>query len=215
MKDTINRREFLGRAGLTLAVVTTPSGLQVFALGEADTEGDSFSPSALYTITPDNRITVMVSRSEMGQGIHTAIPMIVAEELEADWNQIRAEQAPTRKEYFDPPQYNRMVTAGSGSVRNLYEHLRKAGAAGREMLVQAAAQKWDVPDWECQALQGKVLHNASGRSFSYGELCQEAAQLPVPENPRLKHKSEFKILRIRLIYGIGLLAKILKMPEMK
>ncbi len=195
MKDTINRREFLGRAGLTLAVVTTPSGLQVFALGEADTEGDSFSPSALYTITPDNRITVMVSRSEMGQGIHTAIPMIVAEELEADWNQIQAEQAPTRKEYFDPPQHTRMVTAGSGSVRNLYEHLRKAGAAGREMLVQAAAQKWDVPDWECQALQGKVLHNASGRSFSYGELCQEAAQLPVPENPRLKHKSEFKILR--------------------
>ena len=135
-----------------------------------------------------------MGKSEMGQGIHTALPMIVADELDADWNQVRIESAPVREEYDDPDAQQGHVTYGSTSVRHLYEPMRKAGAAGREMLLQAAAQKWDVPVSECETSQSQVLHKRSGRAFSYGELCEEAARLPIPENPRLKEKSEFKLM---------------------
>ena len=195
MKNNINRREFLGRSGLTLAVVAAPSGLEVLAMGEADDSSDTFSPTAWYTISPDNSITVMVSKVEMGQGTHTALAMLIAEELDADWNQIRTEQSPVLQEYYDPPRKTGMVTAGSGSIRGMYEHLRKAGAAGREMLVQAAATQWKVPTSECEASQSQIHHSSSGRSLSYGELVEEASQLAVPEQPRLKEKSEFKLLR--------------------
>ena len=193
--STIDRREFLSRTGLSLAVVAAPSGLEVLALGKVDDPSDLFQPTVWYTISPDNQITVMVSKVEMGQGTHTALAMIVAEELEADWNQIRTEQSPVNKDYFDPPRATGMVTAGSGSIRGMYEHLRKAGAAGREMLVQAAATRWNVAAGECEALQSRVHHQSSGRSLSYGELVEDASQLPVPEEPRLKEKSEFKLLR--------------------
>ena len=195
MKSTIDRREFLTRAGLTLAVAATPSGLKVFAMGQTDMESELFQPTVWYTLAPDNQLTVIVNKSEMGQGTHTALPMIVAEELDVKWEQVRIEQAPTRKEYYDPPGFTRQGTGGSSGVRRMYEPLRQAGAAGREMLVQAGAGKWNVPVSECQTSEGKVHHKPSGRSFTYGELVEEASQLPVPENPRLKDKSEFKIMR--------------------
>jgi isoquinoline 1-oxidoreductase beta subunit len=195
MKSNINRREFLGRTGLTLAVVAAPSGLVILALNKADDSSDAFSPTVWYTLAPDGRVTVMVSKVEMGQGTHTALAMIVAEELEVDWNLVQTEQSPVRPEFYDPPRKSGMVTAGSGSIRGMYEHLRKAGAAGREMLVQAAAKKWSVAASECEAIQSQVHHRSSGRSLSYGELVEEASQLPVPEEPRLKEKSEFRLLR--------------------
>ncbi|MEE8347937.1 MAG: xanthine dehydrogenase family protein molybdopterin-binding subunit [Acidobacteriota bacterium] len=195
MKNTIDRREFLNRTGLTLAVVAAPTGLAVLALNKADNPSDTFRPTVWYTIAPDNQITVMVSKAEMGQGTHTALAMIVAEELEADWNLIQTEQSPTSEEYYDPPRNSGMVTAGSGSIRGMYEHLRKAGASGREMLVEAAAAKWGVPARECTASQSQVHHRSSGRSLSYGELAADASQLEVPKEPRLKEKSEFKLLR--------------------
>ena len=195
MKSNINRREFLGRRGLTRAVVVAPSGLEVLALGEADDSSGTFSPTAWYTISPDNSITVMVSKVEMGQGTHTALAMLVAEELEADWNQVRTEQSPVLQEYYDPPRFTRMGTSGSSGVRDMYEHLRKAAAAGREMLVETAATQWNVPASECEASQSRVHHGSSGRSLSYGELVVEASLLAVPEQPRLKEKSEFKLLR--------------------
>jgi len=195
MKSTIDRREFLTRAGLTLAVVATPSGLKVMAMGEADAESDLFQPTVWYHLSADNRLTVLVNKVEMGQGTHTALPMIVAEELDVKWEQVGIEQAPTRKEYYDPPNFTRMGTGGSGGVRGMYEHLRKAGAAGREMLAQAAANQWNVPVSECRTSEGKVHHRASGRSVAYGELVEAASKLSVPENPRLKDKSEFTIMR--------------------
>ena len=195
MSSTIDRREFLTRAGLTLAIAATPSGMKVFAMGQANTESELFQPTVWYTLSPDNQLTVIVNKVEMGQGTHTAHPMIVAEELDVKWEQVRIEQAPTRKEYYDPPRYTRQGTGGSSGVRGMYEHLRKAGAAGREMLAQAAANRWNVPVSQCRTSEGKVYHQASGRSLSYGELVEEASQLPVPENPRLKDKSEFKIMR--------------------
>ena len=193
MSSTIDRREFLTRTGLTLAVVATPSSLKVFALGQAETASEVFSPGPWLQITPDNQVTVLLCKSEMGQGIHTAIPMIVADELEADWSQVRTEMAPVEAEFADPV-HHMHATFGSQSIRHLYHPLRKLGAAGREILVEAAARKWNVAAGECEAIQGKVQHKSSGRSFSYGDLVEEASSLPVPENPRLKRKSEFKLM---------------------
>jgi isoquinoline 1-oxidoreductase beta subunit len=193
MNNTISRRQFLNRAGLTLAIAATPSSLKVFALGPADTAADVFSPGPWLQITPDNQVTVLLNKSEMGQGIHTAIPMIVADELEADWSQVKTEMAPVEAEYADPV-INQHGTFGSMSLRNMYEPLRHLGAAGREILVEAAAKKWNLPVSQCEAIQGRVHHKSSGRSFSYGELVEEASALPVPENPRLKQKSEFKLM---------------------
>ncbi|MCK5353454.1 xanthine dehydrogenase family protein molybdopterin-binding subunit, partial [bacterium] len=184
---------FLTRAGLTLAIVATPSSLKVLAMGPAATASDVFSPGTWLQITPDNQVTILLCKSEMGQGIHTAIPMIVADELEADWSQVKTEMAPVEAEYADPV-INQHGTFGSMSLRNMYEPLRHLGAAGREILVEAAAKKWNVPVSQCEAIQGKVHHKSSGRSFSYGELVEEASLLPVPENPRLKQKSEFKLM---------------------
>ena len=193
MSSTIDRREFLTRAGLTLAIVATPSSLKVLAMGPAATASDVFRPGPWLQITPDNQVTILLCKSEMGQGIHTAIPMIVADELEADWSQVKTEMAPVEAEYADPV-INQHGTFGSMSMRNLYEPLRKLGAAGREILVEAAAKKWNVPVSQCEAIQGKVHHQASSRTLTYGELVEEASALPVPENPRLKQKSEFKLM---------------------
>ena len=192
MKSTIDRREFLNRAGLTLAIAATPSSFQVFAMGQ-DTPTEMFSPGPWLQITPDNRVTILLCKSEMGQGIHTAIPMIVSDELEADWNQVETEMAPVEAEFADPV-HHMHATFGSQSIRHLYLPLRKLGAAGREILVQAAARKWNVAVTECEAIQSKVRHTSSGRTFSYGELVEEASSLPVPENPRLKQRSEYKLM---------------------
>ena len=194
MKDGLNRREFLKRTGLTVAVVATPAGLSVLSL-RAQSGGafQGFHPAAWFTLKPDGRVTVFVAKSEMGQGIHTALPMILADELEADWTQVDIEHAPVTPEYADPVQGSQ-VTYGSTSIRHLYEPLRKAGAAGRQMLVEAAAQKWNVSANECQASQGQVHHRGSGRSLSYGALAEAASALPVPDNPPLKEKEEFRLI---------------------
>jgi len=191
----ITRRDFVKSAGLTLAVAAGPAGLRTFAISEADTGADGFQPTVWYTVSPDNRLTVMVNKSEMGQGTHTAHAMIVADELGVKWDQVQIEQAPARKAYFDPPSQRFQGTGGSSGTRGMYEPLRQAAAAGREMLVEAAAGQWQVPVSDCLASEGKVHHRPSGRSLSYGELAEEASKLPVPETPRLKDKSEFKIMR--------------------
>ncbi len=163
MNNAIDRREFLTRAGLTLAVVATSSSLKVFALGPQATGSEIFSPGPWLQITPDNQVTILLCKSEMGQGIHTAIPMIVADELEADWDQVRTEMAPVEAEYADPV-INQHGTFGSMSLRNMYLPLRNLGAAGREILLEAAAQKWNVPVSQCEAIQSKIHHQARGRS---------------------------------------------------
>ena len=190
----ISRRTLLAGAGLTLVVAATPAGLRFIARAKPDAISEALDPSIWVRITPDNQVTVVMCKSEMGQGIHTALPMIVADELDADWNQVRIQKAPVREEYDDPEAQQGHVTYGSTSVRHFYQPLRKAGAAGREMLMQAAAERWDVPVGECETSLGQVHHQGSGRVLSYGELCEAAGRLPVPENPRLKEKSEFTLM---------------------
>src|SRR5207248_4457335 len=141
---------------------------------------DVFAPNAYLKITPDNKVTVVVARSEMGQGVRTALPMILAEELEADWKQIAIEQAGASTLYGD------QTTGGSASVRTTWDPMRKAGAAAREMLISAAAAEWGVPRSTCKAENSTIVHSASNRRLSYGQLATKAASLPVPTDPQLK-----------------------------
>ncbi len=152
-----------------------------------------FSPNAWLLITPDNIITVTVGKSEMGQGVFTSLPMIVADEIEADWKQVRVKTAPAGKEYKDPV-WGMQTTGGSTSIRHMFEPLRKASAAAREMLVSAAAETWGVPIHECEAYRGTVRHKESGRSLTYGQISQKAAKIPIPPNPPLKKKSQFSLI---------------------
>ena len=153
----------------------------------------SFNPNVWLQITPDNMVTIVVNKSEMGQGVYTSLPMIVADELEADWKRVKIKVAPAGDKYIDPV-WGMQATGGSTSVRHMFEPLRKAGAAAREMLVSAASKKWGVPVSECEASQGNVIHKKSNRKQTYGQLCEDASQLIVPQNPTLKKEGHFRII---------------------
>ena len=195
MKTLISRREFLkttlAGAGLTIAASITPFGSRLLSAQEV--KKGLFNPNVWIRITPDNIVTIVVNKSEMGQGVSTSLPMIAADELEADWKQIRFKEAPGGKKYIDP-NWGMQLTGGSTSVRHMFEPLRKASAAAREMLRAAAAQTWGVPVNECAASKNTVRNTKSGKSLTYGQLCERASQLPVPENPPLKDESQFKII---------------------
>ncbi|MBI5075844.1 MAG: xanthine dehydrogenase family protein molybdopterin-binding subunit [Nitrospirae bacterium] len=194
MSSSITRREFLKIAGFTLAIAITPSGYHILSAKEAeDAAAKGFSPSIWLRIMPDDTVVVIVNKSEMGQGIYTSIPMIVADELEADWKKVKFEVAPAADGYKDPV-WGAQATGGSSSIRHMYEPLRKAGAAAREMLVAAAAETWKVPAKECEAVAGKVKHVSSKRTLSYGRLSKAASVIPVPKEPRLKKDSELRFI---------------------
>ena len=129
----------------------------------------------------------------MGQGVLTAHSMLIADELGADWKQVQVRQAPAGDDYRSPI-LGRQITVASASVRGFYEPLRKAGAAGRAMLIKAAATNWKVPEAECQASMGTVKHTEERTKLTYGKLCQEAAKLRGPSRPPLKKESEFKYI---------------------
>ena len=188
---SISRRDFLKGSLLTIAVSVTPLGTKLLSAKEVGKA--VFTPSVWFELTPDNIVTVAIPNSEMGQGVRTALSMIVADELEADWSQIRVKQAPAADSYKNPL-FGAQVTVGSGSVRGFYEPLRKAGAAGRTMLITAAAQTWKVPEAECEAAKGVVKHKKSGRTLTYGKLCRKASELPIPQDPPLKKESEFRYM---------------------
>jgi len=184
----------LSRRELLVGGVAAGAGLVIgFYLPHGSgSQKDTFSPNAYLRITPDNKVTIVVARSEMGQGVRTALPMILAEELEADWKQIEIEQAGASMLYGD------QTTGGSASVRTTWDPMRKAGAAAREMLISAAALAWNVPRSACSAENGHVKHTASNRSLSYGELAGKAATLPIPTDVPLKQSKDYKIVGQRL-----------------
>jgi len=185
-----SRRDFLKTSALAgggLVIGFTLPGAARLAEAASDT-----AMSAYLRISPDDRITVVCGLSEMGQGVHTAIPMLVAEELEADWSRVAVEQAGVDKAFANPI-FGIQATGGSTSVRGHWEPMRKAGAAAREMLIGAAAQAWKVDRGECRAEKGMVIHK-SGRKLSYGRLARRAAKQPVPANPKLKDAGQFKLL---------------------
>ncbi|MCX5811716.1 MAG: molybdopterin-dependent oxidoreductase [Proteobacteria bacterium] len=146
MKSSISRRDFLkgtlATAGLTIVASITPFGYTL--LNAAEAKKGAFTPNVWLEITPDNLVTITIPNSEMGQGIRTALAMMVADELEAEWSKIRVRQAPAADAFKNPFIYKSQLTVGSASVRGFYEPMRKAGAAGRMMLIMAAARTWKV-----------------------------------------------------------------------
>lgn len=151
-----------------------------------------FAPNAFVRIDSDGTVRVLVPRSEMGQGVLTALALIVAEELEADWSAVRAEHAPAAPEYQDAN--GLQSTDGSTSVRESWEGLRRAGAVAREMLVAAAGARWGVDPAGCRAEAGKVVHAASGREATFGALVDAAAARKPPARVRLKDRREFRLV---------------------
>jgi isoquinoline 1-oxidoreductase beta subunit len=185
-----SRRDFLkttALAGGGLVIgFSLPLGSR-FARAAAD-----FRPNAFLRVDHDGNVTVVCGLSEMGQGVLTAIPMLVAEELDADWTRVRVEQAPADKAYANPV-FGFQGTGGSTSVKGHWEPMRKAGAAAREMLMAAAAATWGVDAAACRTEPGAVV-GPGGRKLSYGELADKAAKLPVPAEPKLKEAKDFRIL---------------------
>lgn len=183
----VTRRDFLKAGALASAGLLIGFRLPG-SLAEAATAGAAFEPNAWLRVDPDGTVTVIVARSEMGQGIRTSLPMLVAEELEVDWRHVRFEQA------VPAPKYGDMSTGGSTSIRESFEPLRKAGAAAREMLVAAAAIAWKVDAASCHAKEGEVVHDTSKRRLGYGALAARAGRLPVPEKPKLKDPKDWHLL---------------------
>jgi isoquinoline 1-oxidoreductase subunit beta len=187
----VSRREFLqvaSAAGAGLVIGFSFPGCRPAGAPA----GPPLEPNAWLRIGTDESILVIVDRSEMGQGVATALPMLLAEELEADWSKIRIEFAPA------DPAYNNLLygfqgTGGSSSVRAAFTALRQAGAAAREVLIDAAAQTWGVDRSECHAEQGAVVHTG-GRRLTYGHLVATAATLPIPADPPLKAPADWTII---------------------
>lgn len=174
-----------------------------FAAMADTTSSKVFSPNAWLRISPDNMVTVIVDKSEMGQGVYTSMPMLIAEELDADWSKLKMESAPAAKEYFHP-WFGIQGTGGSSSVRAMWQPLRDAGAAARSMLVSAAAQEWKV-DAATLRTENSFVIAPDGKKLSYGQLADKAALMPVPKEPKLKDPKDFKI--------IGKATKRLDTPE--
>ena len=202
----ISRRVFLkagaaAGAGLTLAFYL-PSGIAQMSGPGKNVEGAAampFAPNAFVRIGPDDSVTVIVKHLEMGQGTYTGLPTLVAEELDADWPQIRVEGAPA-----DAGRYNNLSwgpaqgTGGSTAIANSFEQMRKAGATARAMLVAAAAETWKVPASGITVSKGVIMHHASGRKASFGQLAARAAAMPVPADVKLKEPKDFRYIGKRL-----------------
>jgi isoquinoline 1-oxidoreductase subunit beta len=185
---TSTRRAFLRTSGATAGLVLS-FRLPGLAIAEAK-DAEAFEPNAFLRVAPDDTVTLWVIRMEMGQGVRTLLPMMIAEELEADWTKVRLEQA------MPGPRFKNVElhTSGSSSSSDTYLVLRRAGAAAREMLVAAAAAQWTLPVDACRAERGTVVHAPSGRRLRYGQLAAAASRLTVPNEPRLKDPADFRIL---------------------
>jgi len=195
--QNLSRRRFLqGGAGLTLGFCLPGLAAAADASAKAGTSATAgFEPNAFLRIGTDNTVTVIAKHLEMGQGTHTGLATIVAEELDADWQSVKVEGAPA-----DARRYNNLAwgpaqgTGGSSAIANSWEQLRQAGATGRAMLVAAAARRWQVGAAEIVVRDGVVSHPASGRKASFGELAADAARGKVPTAVRLKDPAEFRLI---------------------
>ena len=188
----LNRRGFLKLAGLASGGLALAFYLQDEA-SAADAPA-AFTPNAFVRIAPDGTITILAKGPEIGQGIKTSFPMIIAEEMDADWDRVKIEQAP-----INPTVFGRQSAGGSRSIPSNWLQLRRAGSAARAMLVSAAAAEWSVPEAECTTEKSFVKHS-SGKKLGYGELSAKAAKLAVPDEKtlKLKDRKDFKILGNRV-----------------
>src|SRR5678816_1560281 len=182
MAKTINRRTFLtvSAAGGALLV-----GGYIPGLRTAEAAG-VFEPNVWLKIGADDNVTIMLSMLEMGQGVMTSMPMLVAEELDLDFSKIKTEWAPADMRYGNPNFGGAQLTAGSNSVRGMWKVLRDAGATARGMLVTAGAQTWNVAENTCSTEKGEVIHKVSSRRLRYGALAEKASTLPAVSYTHLR-----------------------------
>ena len=197
-----SRREFIKTSALVgsslLVSFTFPGCSPVDASPMATPDGNRFIPNAWIKIDPEDNITIMVNHSEMGQGVLTSLPMIVAEEMEADWNKVRSEHAPVADVYKNPA-FGVQATGGSTSLTSSWEILREAGASAKFLFMTVASQTWKVPVSECFAEKSVVIHKPSGKKLRYGELIASAATIKVPEEVSLKDPKDFTIIGQRFL----------------
>lgn len=193
MSEDMSRRCFLKSGLLVLAVAITPGGLMLMNVSPgAAAPAPPFRPHAFVELDADGNVTVWVGQTDLGQGTHTGMAMIIADEMDADWNFVRVRTA-LAAEPFKDPEWGMQVTGGSTSIRHRWDLLRKAGAAARLMLMQAAAAQWGVDPAACTTAAGRVSH-PDGRSLGYGELAAGAAALPVPADPLLKNPADYAVI---------------------
>ncbi len=192
----IARRDFLkttATIGGGLCIAAYVPELAAHPDSSAPASATVFAPNAFVRIAPDDTVTVISNHSEMGQGIYTSLPMLLNEELEADWSKIKVEAAPVDPVY-NHTLYGVQMTGGSSTTPSEWERFRKMGAMARIMLVDAAAQKWGVPASECRVQKGVVIHSASGKKATYGSLADAASQVKPPANIPLKDPKQFTLI---------------------
>jgi isoquinoline 1-oxidoreductase beta subunit len=198
----INRRQFMittGMAGGGLLLSFFIPSRQVAAAGIAPQPWTAPAASgaevnAWLMIGSDDSVTIRVAQSEMGQGVFTSLPMLVAEELDCDWQKVQAEYASANRSLRENRVYQRMATGGSRAIRASREYVQQAGASARARLIAAAAQQWGVPAGECRTENGMVLHPASGRKVNYGAVATAAASVKLDTEPSIKTPDQFKLL---------------------
>jgi isoquinoline 1-oxidoreductase subunit beta len=188
----LSRRSFLATGAAVGGGLVLSLSLPIGRSDAATTE--EFTPNAFIRIDSDGQIVLTMPYVEMGQGTYTSIPMLIAEELEVGLNQVRLEHAPPNEKLYANPLLGVQATGNSNAMRGAWKPLRTAGATAREMLIAAAAKRWNVDPKSCRAQKGEVVHVASGRRLTYGELAVEAAKMPVPANLTLKKPEEFELI---------------------
>ena len=178
-----SRRSVLqtGAAGAFVLAFSLPARAVNEPEQPPDSTAGKFAPNAFIRIDHAGQTALVMPQVEMGQGVYTAVAMILAEELDADFTQVVLEHAPPSDKLYGNPIFGLQVTGNSNSIRAFWKPLRLAGAAARAMLVQAAATRWQVDPASCTAADGKVKHDASGRVAAYGDLADAASALPVPK----------------------------------
>jgi len=194
MTSTLNRRSFLQVSAAAGGGLLVGACLPSWTGTDLVNAAGSFEPNVWIKVNADDTVRIMLTMLEMGQGVMTSMPMLVAEELDFDWSRIKTEWAGADPKYGNPNFGGQQLTAGSNSVRGMWKVLRESGATARVMLVQAAAQTWGVPENSCTTDKGEVIHQASGRRLKYGALVDKAAALPVPSGVTLKDPKNFKVL---------------------
>jgi isoquinoline 1-oxidoreductase subunit beta len=191
----INRREFLRVTAVAGGGVLFASYLEPLGVARAAQPAADFIPNAFIRITPDGMVTILAKNPEIGQGVKTMLPMLIAEELDVEWKNVRVEQAP-----LDTAKFTGQSAGGSTATPNNWLPMRRVGAAARAMLVAAAAQTWGVAEAECETTSGEVRHPASRRRLTYGQLVERAATVTAPdlETVRLKDTKHFRIIGTRV-----------------
>lgn len=193
MTSKLTRRAFLKKSSLVIAASALPGDCLLLRVSPAMAgEISHFTPHAFVEIATDDTVTVWIGQTNLGQGTHTGISLIIAEELDADWQKVQPKMALAGEDFKDP-YWGMQVTGGSTGIRHRWDMFRKAGAGARQMLLEAAAKKWDIAPAKLSTRESTVIH-PDGRTFSYGQLVDAAQTLPFPEKPALKAPEDYRLI---------------------